>query len=417
MEEIHNFVDLKTIHSDVNCWFIRTESGVLYNEYSNNQYISLGWNYLVKEKLQNSDKFEVDIRNVLEGDYREKKNQITKIINKCKNFALVMKPGDYIIFPNQGSTKYTIGILDKYFEGSKNDLLEMRGKLTDIESFSNIKNWSISEELSAIKDLQNSEADIIDSPFLKRWSFNKVAELSYTRIHPKLFISLRNPSSLTNLTENRDLLFSSIYPIFQMDNKLSLTFDVTSQERINAIDINRFTSTIVNLISNEIDGTDIEITQRSSVSSEGSIILDIINILPGSIEWFKITILFGIVSTVIMGGTYKVPGFEFSTPGLINIWKMLSAAIIENNKEKLDLEVKQYEFQLRKTEDQKRLISADVEKAIQLLNREGFSVEAQSMEAMLSSIGESSLSLEIDTEKLAKVIDLEKLRSKLKDDK
>lgn len=416
MEKILSFIDVKVIERDVKCWFIRSERGVLYDEYSRNHYVSLGWNYVTKEKLSDMSKNAHQIMDALLDEYKENSNQITKIINKCKSFTLEMKEGDYIIFPNQGSTKYTVGTLKTYFEGNKSKLYSSSRDFEISSEFPDISKWSIAEELEMVSMMKMPDYIPVDSPYLKRWSFEKIAELNYKTIHPKLFISLRNPSSITNLTENRDLFFSSIYPVFHIDDKLSFTFNVTNTERIDAIDINRFTGTIVNLLHDEADNSNIEISQRMSVSSEGPIIFDVHYAAIGSPEWLRLVLAFAMIS-IMLGGTYKFFGIEITSPGIVSIWKTITQTILENKKMKLSLAKEQHEFDMSRRNEKQEYLEENFEDFIEVLERKGYYLEAKSKEAMLDSILESSKSLEINTTDVSKVIHIDKLRSAIEYDK
>lgn len=411
MDKILEFIDVKIIENDVKCWFIRSESGILYDDYSRNQYVSLGWNYLTKERLSDMSKNRNHIKDILQDEYKEKSNQVTKIINKCSSFIFEMKAGDYIIFPNHGSTKYTVGILKSYFEGNKSKLYRGSREAEVSRQFPDISKWSIAEELSMVSMMKAPDYTPIDSPYLKRWSFDKITELSYKTIHPKLFISLRNPSSITNLTENRDLFFSSIYPIFHIDDKLSFTFNVTNKDRINAIDINRFTGNIVNLLSREVEDTNIEISQKMSVSSEGPIIFDAHNVPIGSEEWLKLITLFILIAFAI-GGTYKFFGVEINSPGVVGLWKTITQTIHINKMNNLERDKAKYEFTKLKREDAVSEEAEEIDSAIEFLRKKGYIIEAESKEAMLEIISESSKSLEIETDSLATVINLRNYKEK-----
>lgn len=434
MERRTELVNVQIIDDATNCWFVRSESGKLYHEYTQNEYISLGWNYLTKEKLLNLNHSEENIRDVLLDQYNENQKQLTKVINKCKMFALEIKKGDYVIIPNGGSTFYTIGIIDRYFEGDKNDLFEAQDKDERVLLPTDLKLRKISEELSDVKAMKESyEEDIIDSPYLKRWTFKTVEILPWKSIHPTLFISLRSPNSIMNLEENRDLFFASIYPIFQLNSNLHFNFNVRKSGDISASDINEFTYSITKLFETELDLSEHALIQKISVSSSGPVIYTIQNLATNPEIWSSGVKLFGVLLIALMGFKFngKIPTGELAleTPKLlehmpdvldsVNKFQMES---LEVEMKKLNLAKEKHAFESQKKQESKKEIDElqakrvrdEMEKqeklseALSIVKSAGMVVVPSSNTSYIETIVEKAKNLDIDTERNNKVISIKK---------
>ena len=79
---------------------LRTEGGSWYEEFTNDEFIAIGWNKLDKKYCQNVHK-ESALR-ILDKYYPENKQQ-TLIINNIDKFYNKMKIGDIVVLPSEGS--------------------------------------------------------------------------------------------------------------------------------------------------------------------------------------------------------------------------------------------------------------------------------------------------------------------------
>lgn len=103
---------IEIIDKETNYWLVRTNSGDLFEEYYNNGYISIGWDYLTLDELKN--KSEEDIKNKIakfEGFDPNKSSDKTKITgsyNKLQTF-LSLKKNDVVLIPSRNSDRIAFG--------------------------------------------------------------------------------------------------------------------------------------------------------------------------------------------------------------------------------------------------------------------------------------------------------------------
>ena len=380
-----NYLDVKVIDERTKYWFIRTESGLLYDDYRFEGYISLGWNYISKGKLDALTNTEHHIREILEEEYCEK--QPTRIINQCKSFVYEMKKNDYVIFPDAGSSNYTIGKLVEYYEEEISITIEEEKLLMDTMS------------------IQKSENNN-QSPYKKRWKIDVLNSVSSSSVNPQLYIALRSPGSMMNIDKYYEYILSLVYPVYIIGNTINITFDVKKAEGISARQLNDFTSSIIGVFDYFSSNDKIEIIQKTSLNSPGSIMLKIENSglktvadltgvaiankligIPGPV------LAIGVLIIAITGGE----AFGLKFPGII---KAVQDARLKNKEiEKEEIE----NMHLRSVYSNEDNV-ADIEAAKILLSKNGYSVEKHSIEALAMGLQRSAEELEVETEKLRKVI-------------
>lgn len=96
-------------------WFIRTDSGIHFDDYYKYNFIGIGWNYLTPRELQNLDtesvKKIIAKREDLDMSISKSKGLVTSIYNKLIRFQN-LKKGDLILIPSYGASSFAFGILD-----------------------------------------------------------------------------------------------------------------------------------------------------------------------------------------------------------------------------------------------------------------------------------------------------------------
>lgn len=135
MGEYLRNIKIPDVSDNTNFWLIRTMKGYFYDEFINQNYVALGWNFVTQNT--SFDKMNIEIlKDQIKERYEDKRPGVA--INKCIRFIEEVKSGDYVLIPNSGSSEVTIGILGEYYE----------------EEFDYL------EELSTIKKIENKEFEI-----------------------------------------------------------------------------------------------------------------------------------------------------------------------------------------------------------------------------------------------------------------
>lgn len=106
-----------TIDSGKGYWFVRTDDGKYYQNFYENNFIAIGWNYITIEQLRNADPTGFDIRQKIAQhenldivNNAVDKGKATTIYNKLLAFKN-LKRGDVIIIPSDGSKRLAFGII------------------------------------------------------------------------------------------------------------------------------------------------------------------------------------------------------------------------------------------------------------------------------------------------------------------
>lgn len=108
MGEYLRNIKIPDVSDNTNFWLIRTMKGYFYDEFINQNYVALGWNFVTQNT--SFDKMNIEIlKDQIKERYEDKRPGVA--INKCIRFIEEVKSGDYVLIPNSGSSEVTIGIL------------------------------------------------------------------------------------------------------------------------------------------------------------------------------------------------------------------------------------------------------------------------------------------------------------------
>lgn len=105
------------VKSDSNYWFVRTDYGRYFNEFFENRYIAIGWDFLSLFELQNRDEEYVRAKIIKEEKIDNSiggKKKVSTIYNKIGTF-LSLKKDDVVIIPSKNSDELAFGrIVDEH---------------------------------------------------------------------------------------------------------------------------------------------------------------------------------------------------------------------------------------------------------------------------------------------------------------
>jgi len=138
----------QTINPHRNYWFVRTDSGVHFDTFYENDFIGIGWNYITINDLINKSAQEVKTiiaqREGFDFNLAKGRSSAGSVYNKLIAFK-DLKKGDLIIIPSHSSHRLAFGIVDdsKVFsniEDSHHCSYHKRRKI----------NWLLNERLDAL---------------------------------------------------------------------------------------------------------------------------------------------------------------------------------------------------------------------------------------------------------------------------
>ncbi len=315
----NELINIPSIQNDCNFWMIRTNDGLFYDEFINNEFIAIGWNCVRKHTFPIDKKQ----REFLEKEIKEKYN--TNIpgmaINKCEKFCNSLKDGDIAII--SGKSSIAFAIIGEFYEESP-------------ETFTEEYELAFNEKL---KD--NNFHETIKCPYCKRRKITLISVINNREeINPYLYKALLlNKHSLSSLNQYADTILSSCYDIYFWNGTLSLAFRVQKKTNIGALSLTEFINSFATLLQVE----DENLSVKTAIHSPGDIILQIQNAIPdlNQMMWVFISVIF------LFGG--KVGNIEL--PSLFNVAKYFidkhaNKELNDLNKEKLRLENKKLEQEI-----------------------------------------------------------------------
>lgn len=364
-------IEIPILLENIRFWLIRTESGLFYEEYVNNDFVALSWNEILSSDIKkaNKDKDEKDsLYKVIAEEYNSK--QPGMIFNKCDKFINEIKEGDIFMIPDKSNNEITFAVAGEYYE-------ETNLTTTEAEFIA----FKESGWLGTFEDK--------DCPYAKRRRIEILKRIPGEHINPNLFRALISYHGLSDINNYAGDILSSIYPIYFYDSKLSMVFQVMVKGKIDALSYSSFIYNSSKQINASGDLGQIGV--KSNINSPGSIVLDLFIRNIDSIPDILPTI--ALIWIVLGGG--KVFGIQFNS-----VIKTISEALNDHE-------------QRRKTRAETKSLEIDNDfKEDPLKNKKMFEDLLKNTDPKaLQEIASTAEPLDIDISELAKVINLEKYKN------
>lgn len=208
---ILEILNIPNISSQRHYWIIRTNSGDYYDDFILHQYISIAWDYVTLNILNNQT--EEAIKRLIEvyenssstnpddedddEDDGSAKGKITAIYNKITRFVFEIQKGDIILIPSKNSDKITIA--------------EVIGDAYETQNY--------------VEDyLKNDpETEIHPCPYQKRRRIKSLKTISKSEMDIYLAKGLNSQHALSNMDEYSSFIDRTIYSIYSKGDKLHTT--------------------------------------------------------------------------------------------------------------------------------------------------------------------------------------------------
>ncbi|WP_418223586.1 hypothetical protein [Clostridium isatidis] len=321
-----NLLNIKEIKEDTKFWLVRAKSGVFYDEFKNEGYIALGWNYIDNNNVNESDDDKLKIiKEEIERIYKNK--QGGTILNKCKRFINEMREGDIVMVPSSENKEILFAIVGDYYEEDKDYL----------------------HEVEIIKRIDNKEDYGIEikCPYKKRRKIKVIKSVNGNKLNPNLYKALVSHHGLSNIDKYSKFILSSIYNLYISDGKLNIVLNIEKERGIDARDFSGLIYSISNILS--IQNENIKITTRANINSPGDLVFTIqeyANNIYTYIRdnWFVFIIIYGAIAGIKIG--------PLDMPSIIN-------AILNVNKHRTD--IKEQEAKIQSIELDNQLKKIDLE--------------------------------------------------------
>lgn len=324
MQQIFKLLNIEEIPEQRNYWLIRTESGKFYFDFLENNYVAIGWDEfsdINTFKTLEEDKIKDKISNIYKNEKRP-----GYIYNQIKRFMFEIKKGDMILIPSENSTQIAFGLVTESFF--------VRDCYKDMHASKNAK-----------------------CNFKKCIKVDWKAKIYKEKFDPYLRMLMFTHITITNINDYKSYINRLLYSNYILDNMVHVTFNVTSTNNINAIELLNF----LNLISkesidvfNQITGASLEkntIDLKLNVQSPGPI--EFIGWATGAILAVSAinAFLFGIKLDIELFNAVK---FKLDNEGLISyILKFIQEGNSNNQaltKLKNDFEISKKQLKIQQPE-------------------------------------------------------------------
>lgn len=245
-------IEIPNICCETNFWLLRSKGGFFYNEFVNNNFIALGWNYITKETSYEDSNIE-NVKDKIKILYGDKVP--TTAMNKCKRFIYELKEGDYVVIPNKGSSEIAICKVGKYYE---ND-------------------YDVSKEILEIRKIDNSEYVIgnVRCPYRKRRKIEVLIKIQASKIGLNLVKAISSYHGLSALNSCSTDILNCVYDCYEFQGDLMFSINIAKKDPIKARELSKFMYGITELFCAIADEDSISITVN--LNSPGKTVLKLRN--------------------------------------------------------------------------------------------------------------------------------------------
>jgi restriction system protein len=215
LESILN--NVVTLSEERGYWFIRTDSGVNYDNFVKGEFVGVGWNEVTATELANVSVSGAELKAKIAKLYNfdmtlaKGKSKATSVYNKLVHFKN-LKQGDLVIIPSFGSSSLAFGIVmdskiyeaEKPFKDKCDYTKRRRVKWIESKSISSLDSifYQIIQSRHAICNVKKYESyiDIITE---------------------NLFIKNNHTHFVLDIKTNEDINLSSLLTLFELVNQLT----------------------------------------------------------------------------------------------------------------------------------------------------------------------------------------------------
>lgn len=318
MGEYLRNIKIPDVSDNTNFWLIRTMKGYFYDEFINQNYVALGWNFVTQNT--SFDKMNIEIlKDQVKERYEDKRPGVA--INKCIRFIEEVKSGDYVLIPNSGSSEVTIGILGEYYEEEIDYL----------------------EELSTIKKIENKEFEIgnIKCPYRKRRKMKKLLTISSERLGYKILKGISSYHGISDMNEYDVDILNCLYNCYTYKGNMMYSLNIAKKEPIKARELSKLMYGITELFCNLTEEDLVTVTINLNSPGKVTVVLR-----EGYDKLKKGAIPLLAIYLFVFGGS----GFGFEFPGLA---KGIISTIEEYRTMETEVELKKEELKGKQLENYK----------------------------------------------------------------
>lgn len=216
IKQICKAFNIENVPASRNYWLVRTNSGIFFDDFYKNGYISIGWDEFSDIEQLRSENDE-KLKEKISQTYKSEKKP-GYILNQIKRFVFNLKKGDMVLIPSENSSLIAFGI--------------------------------ITDEIY-IKDVPTSPINV-ENPkcsYKKRINVNWIRVMYKDKFEPYLRMLLFTHTTVSNIDEYMYYINRTLYPIYLYENQLHFTYHVQTETDISFLHFSKFLNTISNSLN------------------------------------------------------------------------------------------------------------------------------------------------------------------------
>lgn len=278
-----------TIPDSRNYWLIRTQSGSLYDNFRDHNFIALEYEEISLStiaKLKKENPLEHDFISALKVEsqrvYKDDNARHGLIASQIAKFVYDIKKDDIVIIPSGGGYSLSFGVVED----------------------------------TKIPELTETQMILSGCDYRKRKKVKWIKEILKDKIDPYLYKMLGSRMALSNVSSYSNIIERSLHNFFVTTNEGHLVLNVKTQENISAFELFQTGYFLLNFSKDFYKHYGVEIDLQSidlkiNLNSEGKMHL---KAPKASTVW-----LIAVVAVALAGGGLKIEsmGLDLSTNGLI----------------------------------------------------------------------------------------------------
>lgn len=261
---LENGYNIPLISEDRHYWFVRTDSGLYFDDFLINGYIAIGWDYLSPNHFISTEENMLISLEALKNliatnesfdEYdseRAIKAEITKIINKVKYFICDMSVGDVVIIPSKDKESILVGIIT--------------GTVKEVENY--VESYRVA----------NPDSIVEPCPYKKRRTVHWLKQLEKKSLDMYLAKAIQAHQAITNLDEYANYINRNLFDNYIINDNFHSLIRTTTDADLTLTDLHFLTSLYVEKVT--------ELSQQFGLSITSDDIKIKINIhCPGLVEF------------------------------------------------------------------------------------------------------------------------------------
>lgn len=277
---ILEILNIPNISPQRHYWIIRTNGGKYYEDFILHQYISIAWDYVTLNILNNENEDSIkrligmytkDKDDIIDLDDEEtdgsSKGKVTAIYNKIHRFVFEIARGDVVLIPSANSDHITVA--------------EVTGDTYETTNYVEVQ----------LKNDPSSET--IPCPYYKRRRIRTLKTISKAEMDIYLSKGFSSQHALSNMDDYAPFIDRTIYGIYSKGDEIHTTIHAGHPNGLSLKDLVELSTTLERTASSIAEQCEIPFT-----SSDIRVKLNIHS--PGLIELIGALVVGGTVLSVLM---------------------------------------------------------------------------------------------------------------------